>query len=627
MNYLSAENIARNLGERWLFRNVSVGVSQGDKVAIVGKNGSGKTSMLDVLAGIHLPDDGLVSVRKGVRVGYLPQNPVFDETLTVVDTLFSGESPVLKAIKAYEKALLKSDDSLTQAMEQMEQLKAWDYEAKVKQILGKLGISDFDKKVSQLSGGQRKRVAMARILIDSPDLLIFDEPTNHLDLETIEWLEGYLSTQNTTLILVTHDRYFLDKVCNEIWELTDGRIYRHKGNYAYFLEKKADRETVFSVEIDKAKNLLRKELDWMRRQPQARGTKAQYRIDAFYELKDKANQKLDNSQIQLNVQTARQGSKIMEIEYLTKAFNGKKVVDNFTYTFQKRDRVGVVGKNGMGKTTLLNLITKQIRPDSGKVTLGETTKPGYYTQEEFPFKDGQRVIDIINEVAEVIRLGTGETITASQFLTHFLFPPAMQYNDVSKLSGGEKRRLQLMRVLVQNPNFLILDEPTNDLDLDTLNVLEDFLQSFSGSLVIVSHDRYFMDRLVEHLFVFEDNGFIRDFPGNYTDYREWRSESSSKKPEMGNGKSETNKGKEDNTNLKTEASVAKKKLTFKEQKEFETLEKEIAQLTLRKEQLTTQLNAGTGNYEDLAAWAKEIENITNDLDEKEFRWLELSEFA
>lgn len=635
MNYLSAENIARNLGERWLFRNVSAGISQGGKVAIVGKNGSGKTSMLDVFAGVHLPDDGLVSVRKGIRVGYLSQNPAFDETLTVVDTLFSGDSPILAALKNYEKAILrsetlgeKSEEELTKAIEQMELLKAWDYEAKVKQILGKLGISDFDKKINELSGGQRKRVAMARILIDSPDLLIFDEPTNHLDLETIEWLEGYLSSQNTTLILVTHDRYFLDKVCNEIWELTEGRIYRHKGNYAYFLEKKADRETIFAVEMDKAKNLLRKELDWMRRQPQARGTKAQYRIDAFYDLKDKTSQKLDNSQVQLNVQVTRQGSKVMEIEYLCKAYNGKKVVDNFTYTFQKRDRVGIIGKNGAGKTTLMELITKQLRPDSGKVTLGETTKFGYYTQEEFPFKDGQRVIDIINEVAEVIRLGTGETITASQFLTHFLFPPAMQYNDVSKLSGGEKRRLQLMRVLVQNPNFLILDEPTNDLDLDTLNVLEDFLQSFAGSLVIVSHDRYFMDRLVEHLFVFENEGKIRDFPGNYSDYRDWKAEEGSGLSPSGlqpNTKSEVRETKYDTTSDNTP--VSKKKPSFKEQKEFETLEKEIAKLTERKDKLTAQLNAGSDSYEDLTKWAKEIETITDQLDEKELRWLELSEFV
>jgi ABC transport system ATP-binding/permease protein len=621
MNLLSAENLSRNIGERWLFRNLSIGISQGEKVAIVGKNGSGKTTLLDVMAGIQAPDEGLVSVRKSVTIGYLSQQPVFDERLSVLDSLFMGDTPVIQAIKAYEKAMLcPNDDAMTHAIELMENHKAWDYEARVKQILGKLGINDFDKPISALSGGQRKRTALARTLIQEPDLLIFDEPTNHLDLETIEWLEGYLASQNTTLILVTHDRYFLDKVCNEIWELTNGRIYRHKGSYAYFLEKKADRQNVEAVEVGKAKNLLRKELDWMRRQPQARGTKAQYRIDAFYETKEKAERKVDNSQVQLNVQMTRQGSKIMEIEYLTKSYDNVKVIDNFTYIFQKKDRIGIVGKNGMGKSTLLNLMTKEIRPDSGRVVLGETTKFGYYTQEEFPFKDDQRVIDVINEVAEVIRVGTGETITASQFLQHFLFPPAMQYNAVAKLSGGEKRRLQLMRVLVQNPNFLILDEPTNDLDIDTLNVLEDFLDEFGGTLIIVSHDRYFMDRLVEHLFVFEGGGNIKDFPGNYTDFREWRAEQDTKpKAKEDSPKQVVAKENVINKNVTT-----KRKLSFKEQKEYEILEKEIAILEDKKTALTEKLNAG-GNYEELTAWAKEIQYLTDILEEKEFRWLELAE--
>ena len=619
MNLLSAENISRNIGERWLFKNISIGVSQGEKVAIVGKNGSGKTSLLDVLASCAIADEGLVSLRKGIRLGYLSQQPTFIEELTVLDTLFVGESVVLEAIKEYELALAdeQNTDRLTAAMEAMEHHEAWDYEARVKQILGKLGIENFDKKISELSGGQRKRVAMARVLIQEADLLIFDEPTNHLDMETIEWLEGYLSSQNTTLILVTHDRYFLDRVCNEIWELTQGKVFRHKGTYAYFLEKKAERDAVAMAEVGKAQNLLRRELDWMRRQPKARGTKAQYRVDAFYELEDKANQKFDDSKLQLNVQMSRQGSKIMEIEYLNKSFGNQKVVDDFSYIFQKNDRIGVVGKNGLGKSTFLNLISKGLRPDSGKIVLGDTTKFGYYTQDEFKFKDGQRVIDIINEVAEVIRLGTGETITASQFLTHFLFPPAVQFNDVSKLSGGEKRRLQLMRVLVQNPNFLILDEPTNDLDIDTLNVLEDFLQGFGGSLVIVSHDRYFMDRLVNHLFVFEGQGQIRDFPGNYSDYRDWRDDTPDKKTEK----------KNTGVTMLMEATAAtstKKKLSYKEQKEYENLETSIAKLEADREAITTKLNQG-GSYEDLAQWAKQIENINAELDNKEMRWLELSE--
>ena len=624
MNLLSAENISRNIGERWLFKNLSIGVNQGDKVAIVGKNGSGKTSMLDVLAGLVIPDEGLVSLRKGIKLGYLSQQPVFIENLSVLDTLFVGESIVLETIKEYELAIAHEDDidRLSAAIEAMERHEAWDYEARVKQILGKLGIEDFDKKVSELSGGQRKRVAMARVLIQEPDLLIFDEPTNHLDMETIEWLEGYLSSQNTTLILVTHDRYFLDRVCNEIWELTQGKVFRIRGTYAYFLEKKAEREAVAMAEVDKAQNLLRRELDWMRRQPKARGTKAQYRVDAFYDLEEKAGQKFDNSKLQLNVQMSRQGSKIMELEYLTKTFNNKPIVDNFSYIFQKNDRVGVVGKNGLGKSTFLNLISRELRPDSGKVILGDTTKFGYYTQDEFKFKDGQRVIDIINEVAEVIRLGTGETITASQFLTHFLFPPAVQYNDVSNLSGGEKRRLQLMRVLVTNPNFLILDEPTNDLDIDTLNVLEEFLQTFSGSLVIVSHDRYFMDRLVNHLFVFEGAGRIKDFPGNYSDYRDWRDDNNDKK----SGEKKIVSTAIAHLDAPTPTTSNKKKLSFKEQKEYETLETGIAQLEKQREDITTKLNAG-GSYEELADWAKQIENINADLDEKEMRWLELSEMG
>ncbi|MCY7349831.1 MAG: ABC-F family ATP-binding cassette domain-containing protein [Cytophagaceae bacterium] len=628
MNFLSADNIAKSFGDRWLFRNLTLGLSQGDKVALVGRNGSGKTSLLDVLAGLQPPDEGNVSLRRELRLGYLNQQPAFDETLSVMDTLFALDTPVVRAVKAYEAALAHhSEAAINLALEGMETHQAWDYEAQVKQVLGKLGIAeaDFDKPIAQLSGGQRKRVALARVLLSEPDLLILDEPTNHLDLDTIEWLEGYLSTANLTLLLVTHDRYFLDKVCSEILELTDGRLFRHKGSYAHFVEKQAEREIAEAAEVDKARNLFRRELDWMRRQPKARGTKAQYRVDAFHEVKEKAGQKKADASLELNVKMTRQGSKILEIDDLTKGFDGKNVVEDFSYTFRKKDRVGMVGPNGAGKSTLLNLITGQLTPDAGTVVAGDTTRFGYYRQDEFPFRDDQRVIDVVKEVAEVITLGTGETIPASQFLQQFMFDPKQQYDFVGKLSGGERRRLQLMRVLLQSPNFLILDEPTNDLDISTLNVLEEFLDGFGGCLVLVSHDRYFMDKLVEHLFVFEGEGQIRDFPGNYTDYRgvsDQLSVNSDQKRLAKPGVPATVPVPLVQTGI---LGAARRKLSFKEQREFETLEKEIADLEQKKAGLTEDLNSGAGDYQQIHLWSKEIEEINHLLEEKELRWLELSE--
>lgn len=618
MNYLSAEGLSKSTGERWLFRNITFGLSKGDKVALVGRNGTGKTSLLDVLAGWQAPEEGAVSIRKDVRVGYLSQQPALDEAVTVLDTLFAGDSPLLAVIREYENALAHNDtDHITEAAGKMEALKAWDYEAKVKQILGRLGVaeSNFDKPVGQLSGGQRKRVALAKVLIEEPDLLILDEPTNHLDLEAIEWLENYLGTANTTLLLVTHDRYFLDRVCSEILELTEGSIFRHKGNYSYFLEKQAERQHAEASEVDKAKNLLRRELEWMRRQPKARGTKAQYRVDAFYDLKDKASQERRESNVELNIGMTRLGSKIIELNHIEKAFGDLKIVKDFGYVFRRKERVGIVGKNGVGKSTFLDILTGEQQPDSGVIDVGETVRFGYYTQSEPDFKPGQRVIDVVKEIAEVITLGSGETITASQFLQHFLFDPKKQYTAVEKLSGGEKRRLQLLQVLIRNPNFLILDEPTNDLDIQTLNVLEDYLLQFAGCIVLVSHDRYFMDRLVEHLFVFEGEGAIRDFPGNYTDYRESLSQvapvETVQKPKV--------------EPAKPVQTPAKRKLSFKEQKEFEGLETEIAELEGRKTRLTEQMNGGEGDYQQIAAWAAEVEEITNLLEEKELRWLELSD--
>ena len=626
MNYLSAENISKNYNERWLFRGINFGILKGDKVALVGQNGTGKTTLMNILAGLVPADEGTVSIRKGISVGYLFQSPTFDENLSVMDTLFTGESPANQAIKLYEKSQLHPEDMdlLSNALELMDKYQAWDYESRVKQILGKLGIHDIERKVSELSGGQRKRVAMAKVLIEEPDFMIFDEPTNHLDLETIEWLEQTLSAQNITVLLVTHDRYFLDRVCNNIVELENGNIHTYKGNYGYFLEKKAEREASEAASIDKAKNTLRTELEWMRRQPKARGTKSQSRVDAFYDLKDRATSTKDDSKVLLNVKMSRQGSKILEIDDLSKSFGNQKIIDHFSYVFQRKDRIGIIGKNGIGKSTFLNMVTQNLKPDSGKITSGETVVYGYYEQGDLEFNPTDRVIDVIKEIAEVVTVGTGETISASAFLTHFKFDPKVQYGMVEKLSGGEKRRLQLMKVLIQNPNFLILDEPTNDLDIQTLNILEDFLMAFGGCIILVSHDRYFMDKLVEHLFVFEGNGVIRDFPGNYTDYREWADSPEVIESQRQNAEDSRKSGGNSLSTTVEKSQTTKKKLSFKEQKEYDDLGKNIEQLEAKKEALTEQLNGG-GSYEDLAKWAKEIEKLTDELDEKELRWLEISE--
>ncbi|RDV15731.1 ABC transporter ATP-binding protein [Pontibacter diazotrophicus] len=626
MNYLSADNISKSFSERWLFKNLNFGISQGQRIVLVGVNGSGKTTLLNVLAGHLPPDEGSVSVRKEVTIGYLGQNPAFDEELTVHQNIFSGQNETLDLIRDYEAAMANPDttgEKMQELMERMDELQAWDFEVKVKQVLSKLGINNLDAVIKNLSGGQRKRVAMARVLIEEPDLLIMDEPTNHLDLDTIEWLEGMLSTQNTTLLMVTHDRYFLDKVANEIAELDNGEIYTYKGNYSYFIEKKAEREEAAVAETEKARNLMRKELEWIRRMPKARGTKAKYRVDAFEELKEKAAKKTSGPQLELSVKTTRQGGKIIEVEHISKSFGEKKIVDDFTYVFKKKDRIGVVGPNGAGKSTFLNMLTGKLQPDSGYIDPGQTTVFGYYTQDELTFREDQRVIDIVKDIAEVVEMANGEVITASQFLQHFQFPPAQQYTFVSKLSGGEKRRLQLLRVLIKNPNFLILDEPTNDLDIITLNILEDFLLNFGGCLLIVSHDRYFMDRLVEHLFVFEGEGEIRNFPGNYTDYREWQKEQEREEAKQAAAAPAvaTPAAKKEET-----ANNNKRKASYAEQKEYEQLEKDIAKLESRKAELTETMTAGTTtDHEQLTAWATELESINDTLEEKEFRWLELSE--
>jgi len=623
MNYISAENISKNYNEKWLFNNISFGLSQGDKVAIVGKNGAGKSTLLNILAGRISPDGGTVVIRKDIKMGILDQDPKFEGTQTVLETLFQADNPVLAAIKQYEDALTHPEnEGLQEAMEKMDSYNAWDYEQKAKQIISKMGLPDFDQRVNTLSGGQNKRLALAKLLIEEPELIIMDEPTNHLDLDTVEWLENHLSSRNVTLLLVTHDRYFLDKVAKQIIELEGGKIYGYKGNYSYFVEKKAERETQQLVELDKAKQLLKKELEWMRRQPKARGTKSKSRVDAFYDLEEKTKDKKSNQKLELDIKTTRQGNKVIEVHDISKGFNDNNLIKNFSYVFRKKDRIGIVGKNGAGKSTFLNMLSGMLQPDSGEVIKGETTVIGYFSQKGLEIKEDKRVIDMVKEIAEVITLSNGEQITVSKFLEHFLFPPAMQYTFVSKLSGGERKRLQLLQVLVKNPNFLILDEPTNDLDIDTLNVLEDFLLDFGGSLLIVSHDRYFMDRLTDHLFVFEGEGRIKDFPGNYTDYRTWAEEQEELNaiPKQATKEETVTKS----TTTKQHESE-KKKLSYSEKKEYETLESEIASLETKKEELVEKLNVGQGSYDELTKWGKEIGDLNEQIEIKTIRWMELSE--
>ncbi|MEO1055064.1 MAG: ABC-F family ATP-binding cassette domain-containing protein, partial [Bacteroidota bacterium] len=546
----------------------------------------------------------------------------FEEGKSVIDSIFDGGSEQAILIRSYEHALAQSatdeqsQAKLAELIEKMDAANLWDFESQVKQILGKLGIHNLDDTASKLSGGQKKRIALAKALIERPDFLILDEPTNHLDLEAIEWLENYLSTANMTLLIVTHDRYFLEKVTNKILEIDNQQVYSYKGSYGYFLEKKEEREAQETAEVEKAKNLLRKELEWMRRQPKARGTKAKYRVDAFYDLQEKASKKVAQNDLKLEVQQRRQGGKVLEIKHISKSFNETKVVDDFSYVFKKGDKVGIVGKNGSGKSTLLNIITEQIKPDEGEVIIGQTTQIGYYTQDELRFNPDHNVLDVVKEIAEVVQMGDGSVITASQFLQHFQFSPKKQYDKVAKLSGGEKRRLQLLKVLIRNPNFLILDEPTNDLDLVTLSILEDFLASFQGCLIIVSHDRYFLDRLVEHIFTFEVGKGIQDFPGNYTQYRLAKEEEESIKTV------EKNRAKVDK--VKTES---KRRLSFKEKQEYESLQQEIEKLEGQKQELVERLNDGGADHTEMADWGRQVQELTELIDEKEMRWLELSEFV
>ncbi|WP_224484531.1 ABC-F family ATP-binding cassette domain-containing protein [Robertkochia aurantiaca] len=615
MNLLSVENIAKSYGERVLFSDISFGINQGQKVAFIAKNGTGKTSMLDILTGRDMPDEGQVVTRKGINLAYLPQEPDLDPTLTVEQTIFASDNEVLKIIREYEQALLHPEDTenYQKAFEKMEATNAWDFETRYKQILFQLKLEQLDQKVSKLSGGQKKRLALAATLLNNPDLLILDEPTNHLDLEMIEWLEDFFARENLTLFMVTHDRYFLERVCNEIIELENKQIYQYKGNYSYYLEKKDARVAAEQASTEKAKNLYNKELEWMRRQPKARTTKSKSRIDDFYTIKEKAHQRRKEHRVQLEINMERLGSKIVEFHNVSKSFGDKTMLDHFDYTFKKGERVGIIGKNGTGKSTFLNILTGSLEPDGGKVVTGDTVKFGYYTQKGLPIKKEQKVIEVIKEFGEYIPLTKGRQISASQLLERFLFDRKKQYDFVEKLSGGELKRLYLCTVLIQNPNFLILDEPTNDLDIVTLNVLENFLLDYPGCLVVVSHDRYFMDKIVDHLFVFRGEGKIEDFPGNYSDYRIY----DSSKEEESTSTAESKEKK----NWKKDANSA---LNYQEQREFKKLEREIKKLEEEKKSVEARFATGELEGGDIDETAISLQEIIDQIDQKTERWFELS---
>jgi len=621
MNYLSVEGLTKSYDEKQLFNEITFGLDQGQKAALVGVNGCGKSTLLKVIAGIETPDRGKVSFRKGVTISILAQHPVFNEDEKISQAVFAEDKEELNVIRDYELALLKTEldpenaPDLTPLIEKMDSLNAWEYEHQIKTLLGKLGLHNLEQKMGDLSGGQKKRVAIAQALVTKPDLLILDEPTNHLDLELIEWLEGHLATQNLTLLMVTHDRYFLDRVTTEIIEIENGDLFRYKGNYSHFLEKKAERHEMDASTVGKAKNLMKTELEWMRRQPKARGTKAKYRVDAFQDLKETANSGTRASQMEVNLRGERQGKKILELEHVSKTYEGLNLIEDFSYVFKRKERIGIIGPNGIGKSTFLNILSQKISPDSGELEIGQTTKFGYYTQDETVFDPTKKVLDIVKEVAEYIKLDNGSEVSASQLLNQFLFPPKMQHNYVGKLSGGEKRRLQLLRVLMANPNFLILDEPTNDLDIMTLNVLEDYLHNFAGCLMIVSHDRYFMDRLVDHLFVFKGNGVIKDYPGNYSDYRNELGVPSTQLPEQKVTKK---------VEVKLETKAEGKKLSYNDQRELKDLDKEIPKLEVKKSELQKSLTQES-EYDKLQAISLQIKEVEGELEKKEMRWLELSE--
>ena len=616
---LQAEKVTKSYGEKSLFTDISLSVAKNDKIALVARNGAGKTSLLNILAGTDVADSGTVTSKSGLITGYLQQEPILNDDETVIGQVFASSGEIAETVRKYYKAVRSGDKSQINEMAlRMDALQAWDSEAKAKQVLGKLDLNEFDKPVSLLSGGQKKRLALAKVLLEYPRVLILDEPTNHLDTEMTEWLENYLSAPGMTIIMVTHDRYFLDRICNRIMEIDNGSLFEYNGNYSYFLEKRAERFEQKKAETERARNLLRKELDWIRRTPKARTGKSKSRISSFHELKDKSAEKDHTENISIRSGSKRLGSKILEIKNLNKSFGQNNVIRNFSYTFSRFEKIGVTGKNGTGKTTFLNLITSSIEPDSGIIKTGETVQFGYFRQEGISFNDGEKVLDAARRIADTVKMSDGSVLTVSQFLNHFLFPPARQNDYIGKLSGGEKRRLFLVTVLMQNPNFLILDEPTNDLDIDTLNILEDYLSQAKICLLVVSHDRFFIDKVAEQLFVFESDGLIKVFPGNYSQYRNYL-----KQNKAGEEAIQSNRGK--STERKKAEKNRKQKLTFKEKRELEQLEKEIDVLEAEMNEVEEALSGGKLSAEELQKKSKRFAEIEDELNVKTDRWVELSE--
>lgn len=623
-SFLQVEGLTKSFGDLVLFRDISFGIAEGERIGLIAKNGSGKTTLLNILTGKEPYDGGAVVFRRDLRVAYLEQDPAYPENLTVLEACFHSGNDVTDLIAEYERVINSKDHSgLDAILQKMDILQAWDYEHRAKQILGQLKITDFEQKISQLSGGQLKRVALANVLITEPDLIILDEPTNHLDLDMVEWLEEYLQRSRLSLLMVTHDRYFLDRVCNEIIEIDQQQLYQYKGNFSYYLEKRDERISAQNAELDRANNILRKELEWMRRQPQARATKAKSRIDAFYDLEKKAQQVRDAGNVQLQMKGTYIGNKIFEAQHVYKAFGDIKILEDFNYVFARYEKLGVVGNNGTGKSTFIKMLMGEVAPDKGGFDIGETVKFGYYSQDGLKFDEQMKVIDVVQNIAEVIDLGNGSKLTASQFLQHFLFPPEKQHNFVCKLSGGEKRRLYLCTVLITNPNFLVLDEPTNDLDIVTLNILEEYLQQFKGCVIVVSHDRYFMDKVVDHLLAFQGNARIKDFPGNYTQYREWKEVQELLEKE----KEQAAKPKEEKVQQVQPKNDEKKKLSFKEKREFEELDALIPQLEEEKANLENELSSGTLSTDELLQKSNRISQLIEAIEEKTMRWLELSELV
>ena len=620
MSILATEQVSHSFHDRWLFKDLHFGLQKGERVALVGINGTGKSTLLAILAERILPTSGKVVKEKGIKIGFLEQDPDFTGLKSINDFIYSTDNDQQRLIRKYEELLLETDidqKKLEDLTEKISSLNAWEYEHNIKTILNRLNIMDFHQDIKSLSGGQRKRLALAKLLIDEPDIYILDEPTNHLDIETIEWLEKLLTTGSKTVLLVTHDRYFLDNICTEIRELDRGNLFTYKGNYSYFLEKKSERETIDAVMVEKSRNLLRRELEWMRRQPQARGTKSKSRIEAYYDLEEKSKAIKGNDSVQLSVKVSRQGSKILELEHVAKRYGAKEIIHDFSYTFKKGDRIGLAGKNGTGKSTFLNLITGEEKPDTGSIAVGETTVYGYYKQGGLEVNENDRVLDVVKNIADYIEMANGEVITASQLLTHFLFPPEKQFGFVNKLSGGEKKRLQLMRVLMKNPNFLILDEPSNDLDIDTLNVLEDFLDNYKGVLILVSHDRYLLDKLTDQLFIFEGKGIVQIYNGNYADFKLEQEEIQKLEKEKQKRISQEQ--------VKPIVKEEKKKLSYKEQLEYNKLEEEIEKLETQVALKTEELNQVTDHLK-LSSLAEEIQSIQKQIDDKSERWLYLADF-